>query len=366
MRRPQKILLLPMCGLGDAVWYLPFVCELRAHFPDAEIVAVVVSGAAASILQTGAANIEVIVFDRGDQQRGWGPLLRLLWSLRRRRFDVVISGAHPDSVRIPLFAFLCGPKVRVGAQSERLSFLYTHRVDVRGDAHYFDRYRLLLTGVGIFMPRERYCPILEPPPEARESATRIWAEAGLAGSELVVGLASGADVNSRGKWQPYMKRWSSDGYAAIARQVTEKQGARVVMFGGAVEAGLVKDIAEISGVPVVNLCGKTGLGELQWLIRMCHVFVSNDTGIMHMAGALGAPVVSLFGPTSSTSFSPPGERQHIIQGHAPCSPCYPHPTCDLKRCRAMDDISLSQVIHLVSSLMKSAEAARVLQESVLK
>ena len=340
-----------MCGLGDAICYVPFLRELRAKFPQAEIVVLVATSAPRLILESSAAEIQVIVLNRSGEQRGWRPTLRLLRELRRRKFDVVISGAHPDSPRIPLFAFLSGIPIRIGSNSERLSFLYNRRVDIQADAHYFDRYRLLLSAIGIHVPLHEYRPTLEPPLEARESAMRIWHEAGLTGSEVVIGMASGADVNPRGSWMPYLKRWNTEGYAKVAVWATRKLAARVVMFGGVQEAGLASEIASISGVPVVNLCGKTGLGELQWLIRKCSAVVSNDTGIMHMAGALGTQVVALFGPTSPDSFRPPGKLQSIVQGSAPCSPCYPHPTCGLETCHAMNSISASQVIDGISSLL---------------
>jgi heptosyltransferase-2 len=350
-----------MLGLGDAVCYLPFVQALRARFRGAEIVAVVASEAARDILEGCSAGIEIIVFNRGGCQRGWQPLLRLLWALRRRRFDVVISGAHPDSVRVPLFAFLCGRKLRIGANSERLRFLYNRQVEVTADAHYFDRYRLLLGGAGINLSLEEYRPTLAPPADAKEAAMQLWAKAGLSRHKVVIGLASGADVNSRGQWKPHLKRWDNQGYAQVARWATEALNAQVVMFGGPGEAALGDEIAAISGVSVVNMCGKTTLRQLQWLIRECDAFVSNDTGIMHMAGALGTPVVALFGPTSPASFRPPGDLQHVVEGHAPCSPCYPRPACDLTTCSAMHSILAPQVIDGISNLMGAKRSAAALQ-----
>ena len=126
----------------------------------------------------------------------------------------------------------------------------------------------------------------------------------------------------------------------------------VVMIGSGAESPLAEEIARLSGVAVVNFCGKTSLKELQWIIAKCSAIVSNDTGTMHLAGALGTQVLSLFGPTSSESFRPPGGQSRVIQGQAPCAPCYPYPTCGLKTCRAMDDISVPQVIDHLSKITK--------------
>jgi len=340
------------------------VRALRARFPNAEIVAIVATDAARTIIEDGSLNIEVLVFNRG-QQRGWLELLRLLHSLRRHRFEVVISGAHVNSLRVPLLASLCGAKLRIGADSERLSFLYNRIVSVRADAHAFEHYRQLLTGIGIQMSYEEYRPTLEPPLKARDSATRLWRDAGLDQVECVVGMASGADLNLRGRWVPSLKRWKIEGYAEVAAWAAKEVRARVVMFGASEEAPLAAAIAATSGVPVVNLCGKTGVPDLQWLLRKCTAFVSNDTGTMHMAAALGTPVVALFGPTSRESFGPFEDLNRTLQGQAPCSPCYPHPTCDLRGCLAMENISPQQVIACLSTILSTRKGAALLPVSSL-
>ena len=365
MKNTKSILLLPICGLGDAVCYMPFLHALRGKFPDAEIVVIVATDSAKAIIAGSSLDIEVVVFNR-RQQRGWMGLLRLLSALRRRRFEVVISGAHPNSLRVPLLVYLCGRKTRIGANSERLSFLFSRIVNVRTNAHAFERYRQLLTAVGIQMSFEEYFPTLEPPCEARDSAVQLWTEAGLDQAECVVGMASGADLNLRGRWVPSLKRWKIERYAEVAAWAAKEVRARVVMFGAPEEAPLATAIAATAGVPIVNLCGKTGIPETQWLLRKCTAFVCNDTGTMHMAAALGTPVVALFGPTSHESFGPLGDLNRTLQGQAFCSPCFPYPTCDLRGCLAMENISSLQVIECLSSILAARKGAALLPVSSLE
>jgi lipopolysaccharide heptosyltransferase II len=356
LHKPEKILLLPICGLGDAVCYIPFVRSLRKEFPGSEIVAIVATDSAKAIIVGNSPDIEVIVFNR-CQQPGWMSPLRLLRKLRRRRFDLVISGAHLNSIRVPLLAYLCCRKTRVGAKSERLSFLYNRTVNVPTNAHAFERFRQLLTAVGIHMSFQEYSPTIEPSSESRDSAMQLWKSAGLDNSECIVGMASGADLNNRGRWLPSLKRWPVERYAEVAKYAAITCQARIVVFGTSEEAPLASAIAESSGVPIVNLCGKTRLPELQWLLRQCNAFVSNDTGTMHLATALGTPVVALFGPTSRESFGPLTTQSRTIQGEAPCSPCYPYPTCTLKGCLAMEDISSHEVIAALSSILTTQKSA---------
>jgi lipopolysaccharide heptosyltransferase II len=345
-----------MCGLGDAVWYLAFLRAIRSRFLHAEIVVVVATNSASLILGN-VAGVEVIVFNRSTQKGKWWTLARLVWSFRQRRFDLVISGAHPNSVRVPLFAFLTSGKLRIGARSERLSFLYNRRVDVSTNAHYVDRYQQLLHEAGITIGAEDSQPLLQPPANARSSALRLWNDAGLETAALVIGMVSGADVNTRAGWQPNLKRWHNQGFADVARWAALEWGARIAVIGSADEAPIADDIAALSGIPIANFCGKTGLAELQWIIRRCTAIVCNDTGTMHLAGALGTPVVALFGPTSPQSFRPPGEQLIIIEGEASCAPCYPHPTCKLLSCRAMQDISSRHVIDQLTAILTTGDTA---------
>jgi len=359
VRRPDKFLLLPVCGLGDAVCYIPFVIALRKEFPDAEIVVIVATASAKEIITGSLPSTEVIVFNR-RLENGWLGLLRLVNALRKRRFDVVISGAHISSVRVPLLAYFCGRNMRIGANEEPLSFLYNRTVRIRTDAHAFERYRQLLTAVGIHMSFEQYFPTVTPPQEAEASAAQLWTGSGLDQAESVIGMASGADLNPRGGWVPSLKRWKLEGYAEVALLLAKKPGVRIVMFGTSEEGSLASEVARISGVPIVNMCGRTGVKELQWLLHKCTAFVSNDTGTMHLASALGTPVVALFGPTSHESFGPLGTMSRTIQGHAHCSPCYPRPTCNLGRCIAMEDISSTQVIQCLLSILETRKGTPLL------
>lgn len=345
----QRILLLAMCGIGDAINYLPSIKAIRSKYPEARIVVVVASHQSRNIIKVALLDVEVVVYNR-FYHHGILSSLRLLWEIRRQRFDLVMSRAPRNSVRIPLVAFLSGARWRVGASSEFLSFLYNCRVDVQEGTHSIERYRQLLAKVGIKISSTAYLPSLEPPKEAKESAMQLWKKVGLNCRDRVVAFCSGADVNIREKWNPSLKRWGVKGYADVARWLVKYRNVHVVIFGDKKEASLAEKISSLGGVKIVNLCGKTSIGEIQWLLKSCLAVVCNDTGMMHLAASLGIPVVALFGPTSPVCFGPIGDIHRIVQGKAHCSPCYPHPTCGLKRCLAMDAIKVKQVINSLNEL----------------
>jgi lipopolysaccharide heptosyltransferase II len=342
-------LLLAVCGLGDAVAYLSLIRALRRTFPGSAIRVVVASDAAGDLIQNCIHDIEILVFNRSKPL----PLrkkLDLLLSLRTRRPAIVISAAAATSFRVPLLAFFSGARVRVGANVEKFSFLYNRLVQTDPGANVVEQYRQLLSGVGINMSVDELTPVLSPPICAKESASLLWKQAGLGSHKMVVGITSGADTILRGKWRPSLKRWNAEGYAEVVKWVNSELRCGVVIFGAAAERSIGEEIRARAESPLVNLCGKTTVGELQWMLKWCAGLVCNDTGTMHLAAALGTPVVSLFGPTNPTVFAPLRNYHRVVQGHAPCSPCFPNPTCDRAACLAMDAITAEEVIHTIAGM----------------
>lgn len=335
-RELHNILLIPICGLGDAVLYLPTVAAIRRRYPVARILVIVATDEAATLIRLFYTDIEVQVFNR-SQNKGLLSILKIIWKIHSRHFDITISRGSLNSIRIPILALLSGAKVRVGGRSERLSFLYTHRIDVSKAHHVSQRYQHLISGIGIIVEDSEYYTKLAIPSNEKPQAEEWWKKAGLDSANKVAVLASGADINVRGRWNPSLKRWHANGYAEVAKWLAER-GCKVVICGSPYESALASDITTKSKVPIVDLCGRTSVRQLIWLLAKSDVVVCNDTGTMHLASALGTKVIALFGPTSPCQFGPLGNIHQVIRGEAPCAPCFPLPTCSLARCRAMESI----------------------------
>jgi ADP-heptose:LPS heptosyltransferase len=356
-------LLLPLCGLGDAVLFLPALRALRARYPAEAILVIVASRQAKAVIEAARLRVEVIVFNRAIDG-GVFSVLRLVRLVRRRRCRVVISGAHYHSVRVPLLALCTGATLRIGTSSERLRWAYNSRVEVQQDVHSATRYLQLLKGLGVTAPHSPRVE-LTPSKGSEASARQLWHRLDLTDA-TVVGIASGADVNQRSGWQPRLKKWTVAGYARVTQWLVSTARVRVVAFGTADEAEWAVRVSALANVPVASLCGKTSVDEMMWLLRCCAVVICNDTGTMHLSAAVGTPVVALFGPTDPAVFGPRtaqgesyGLQEQVIQGKAPCAPCYPHPTCQLARCVAMESISSEDVIRRVSIRLCANHGASV-------
>jgi heptosyltransferase-2 len=159
---------------------------------------------------------------------------------------------------------------------------------------------------------------------------------------ILLGLNPGAEYGPA-------KRWPAESFAAVAREVSRRNtNCLWLAFGGAGDRELCGDIARLAGDRVLNLAGKTSLRELMALLKLCRVVLTNDSGPMHVAAALGIPVVVPLGSTSPELTGPgwPGDPRHqLLKSAAPCSPCFRR-TCPIDF-RCMTGISPERVVEAV-------------------
>jgi heptosyltransferase-2 len=155
-------------------------------------------------------------------------------------------------------------------------------------------------------------------------------------------------VNPGAEYGP-AKRWPAENFAAVIREVSRRIGAYPwLAFGNANDSRLCEDIGRMAGSNLVNLAGKTSLRELMAVLKLCRVVLTNDSGPMHVAAALGTPVVVPFGSTAPGLTGPglPGEnRHHLLQSKAPCAPCFRR-TCPIDF-RCMTNIGVSRAVEAV-------------------
>ncbi len=180
------------------------------------------------------------------------------------------------------------------------------------------------------------------------SAARNQAQASAPGQPLILlGLNPGAEYGPA-------KRWSAERFAAVAREVSRKAGNCLwLAFGGAGDWELCNDVARLAGGGVLNLAGKTSLRQLMALLKLCRVVLTNDTGPMHVAAALGTPVIVPFGSTSPELTAPglPGDTRHqLLRTAAPCSPCFRR-VCPIDF-RCMTGITTERVAAAVLAVLK--------------
>jgi heptosyltransferase I len=338
-RNFQRILLIKPSAVGDVLHTLPVLVKLRARYPQARI-DWLLTPALAALVRHHPDLSGVVLFDRRQYARLWrsfsaaASLARLVASLRQTRYDLVID-LH-GQFRSALLALATGAPTRVGfgrphagprcpsdrrlvpqayvhgwtGAREGAWLAYTHRIPLpASDVHAVDRYLWLGPLLGLDdEPPDLRVPV---PPDAETKVAELLDRPGVAGRPLAV-LFPGTS------WET--KHWHVQGFAEVARHLAAT-GRAVVLAGSAAERERCRDVAELCP-GVLDLCGRTTLPELAALLRRAAVCVTNDSGSMHLAVALGRPVVGIFGPTDPVWIGPYGRPDAVVRAALPCAPCY--------------------------------------------
>ena len=299
----EKILLIRLSSLGDIVLTTPAIRAVRAHLPDAYI-AMLVGKQSAEVLRENPHLNEIITFDRFAKDKDTGEMLRTVRMLRERAFTLAIDLQR--KFRTALLMYFSGATERIGKGA-----LCTARVPEQGNkhatAHYFD----LLHAAGIPAVDQRLELFLAESEYA--DASQRFDTAGVTQTGLKVGVFPGAG------WK--LREWMPDRFAAIGDRLVQHFNAEVLIFGGQKESELVHTVANLMDARAIPFAGNLQVRELAACIEKCDLFLTNDTGPMHIAAAVGTPTVSLFGPGNHIRFQPLGGLHQTIRHDVPCNPC---------------------------------------------
>ncbi len=308
-RAPSRILVLQTAFLGDAALTVPLVKALRRRFPASKI-SVLCRPETADLFR-GPAD-EALEDDKRGAGLGVSRFFRLVKKLRKRRFDLAIVPHR--SFRSAVLAFAARAPERVGFDASAGSWLFTRLVPFSWLMHDLERNLSLLGPLG---PDEAILNGMEPSPDGRVAA-RLLA-AGRDPSRRLVGVHPGS------VWAT--KRWPAERFAALVSRLCREAGAQVVLVGGAGDRPLAASVREASGAgpDCLDWTGETTLPELIELMRELSLFVTNDSGPMHLATASGVPTLAFFGPTTrELGFFPYGQGHRVLEKDLPCRPCGLH------------------------------------------
>ncbi|HZZ80119.1 MAG TPA: glycosyltransferase family 9 protein [Gemmataceae bacterium] len=321
-RAPERIALIKPSALGDIIHSLPVLTALRRRFPAAQI-AWIVNRSYAPLLTNHPDLNEIIPFDRGALKTGFiaGGLsfARFLRDLRKRQFDLVID--LQGLLRTGLMTLATRAPLRVGLASARegASMCYTHRVDDRnGVTHAVDRYWRVVEAIGESSHKSFHVPI--------QADARVWAREQLQSFPrpwLAVGVGS--------RW--LTKRWPPEHFADLARLTHKYFGGTAIFVGAPEESALADQSAATLAGPVARLTGKTTLPQLVALLAECDAMIANDTGPLHLAVALGRPVVAPYTCTLIEKTGPFGQSDRAVSTSIWCRGSYLK-TCPRMECMA--------------------------------
>lgn len=306
-----------------------------------------------ALVAPGAGAGRVLAFDKRGGAAGLAGILRTARRLREVGFDAAI--AVQRSLRTALVLAAARIPLRVGFAGAPGAVLCHRLVPARG-AHARDRLLSLVEGLGLAVPAPPPDPRLVVDVEASRTVGRLLGEAGIAPSARLLVLAPGS------AWAT--KRWGAARFGELARALVGECDA-VAVVGSPADAGPAAEaIGSLArggdpGPPAIDLCGRTDLAGLVATIARARLVVANDSAPGHVAGALGRPVVSLFGPTvPAFGFAPIGPRVRVVEHVLDCRPCSRHggDVCPLGTHACMDSIEVAEVVGAARELL-AAEGA---------
>lgn len=311
--RVQRILIRATNWVGDAVMTLPALEAVRENFPGAHIT-VLSKPWVAPLFENHPAVDGVMVFDKGNGFReGLVEVLRVSRIIGKERFDLAIL--FQNAFEAALLVFMGRVKRRVGYRTDGRGFMLTHGVPRSEKVlaiHQVGYYCAILDAMG--WPAEDRDPVLHIGHEFRDEAAEILKASGIDSPDVIVGLSPGAVFGSA-------KRWPPDRFARIGDRLVEEWNAKVVVFGSGGERPIGDLVCGAMKHRALNLCGKTSLQVAMGAMSLCRFFVTNDSGLMHVAAALGLPTVAVFGSTDHVATGPRGPKTRVVRRAVSCAPC---------------------------------------------
>ncbi len=352
----EKFLVVQSSFLGDVVLSTPVFCEIRRRYPGAWL-AVLCTPQAKSLLEGNPDVDEIIADDKRGIDRGWRGLSRKAADLRSRGFTTAL--ALHKSFRSALLLFLARIPYRVGFRQSAGWFFYHCRIKREANLHDVERNLSILKPLGINGNECQKSIRIGVASGVRERVERTFHDLGIDDHGLIFGVSPGS------VWPT--KRWRPEGYAELMARLRRRYTCEILLFGGPEDTEIVENVQRLSGGAGVSLAGKLTLRELACALDRCSVFITNDSGPMHVAVARGIPVVAIFcATTPSLGFYPYTSRAVIVEKELPCRPCSSHGgrRCPLGTEDCMRSIKAEDVLRAVELILGNAkEASRAVADS---
>ncbi len=355
-KQPKKILIRGVNWIGDAVLTLPAIKNIRSAFPDAHI-ALLVKPWVSDVFKENSDINEIILYD--NRYKGISGKFKLAKILRSKHFDSAIL--LQNAFDAALITWLAGIPERTGYSRDCRGLLLT--TSIKPDKsilqqHQVNYYTNILKAMDI--EPDDTPPYLHVTDSEKEHAKKLTSSSFSGRDFPIIGINPGATYGSA-------KRWSPEYFAELIMKIINELNGRIIIFGSQSEVEIANEIIneinklkikltiETFGSRIMVMSGKTDLRELAALISECDLFITNDSGPMHMASALFVPIVAIFGSTNSTTTGPFGPGHSIITKGLSCSPCMKR-ECPEDHLRCMTDITPDEVFNAAKETLSSGKA----------
>jgi lipopolysaccharide heptosyltransferase II len=340
----KRLLVWQTAFLGDVILTTPLLAALQQLYPDVALDTVTLPGPA-MLMQDLPFVSRAYGYDKHGSERGPLGLWQLARQLKANDYDAVLC-PHP-SLRSSAALWLSGIPRRIGFEQATGAFLHTYRVERDTRLHEVERVLSLLVAMGED-PRHFIGPLqLEVNKESAASVAEIFKSNKVGKSDVLFGINPGSVWGT--------KRWLPERFAELADLAAEQFGLLPVLVGGPDDVEIASLVEKKASCRLINLAGRTDLRQLVAVINRCRLFLTNDSGPMHIAVARKIPTVAIFGATdSSLGYFPYDPKAVVVETELECRPCSHHgpKTCPLGHFRCMRDITTEQVYRACENLLQ--------------
>ncbi len=345
----RRILIIKMRYIGDVILVTPLIAALKERLPGAQI-DVLVNHNTAAILSGHSMIRRVLGFDVEKSRKQPMYIFRLIQGIRRRRYDLVIDLTGSD--RAAAVTRFSGAPLRIGysrLRKLREKLVYTQVIPYHlGSLHTVD-YHLKAAEV-LHLPVKDRHPSLAVMPASRQAVEQKLSAAGIVPDAPFVVIHPGA--------RRWYKSWPPERYARLGDRIIDERTIPVILSGGPGDQDICRKIELEMIHPPINLSGRLNLTELTALIQKSACLIGNDSAPIHIATAVGTPVIALFGPTLSSAWAPRRPSDTVIAAEYPCRPCgHARSDCPLGEEYCMAGISFDSVWEAVKKALEPLSAA---------
>jgi len=348
---PTNILVRVPNWIGDAVMCLPALRDIREYIGQSNVT-VLARPAIAELLRGHSGVDEILVYDYQGEHQGLMGVLKLIRVVKKKRFDCAVL--FQNAFEAAMIALLSGISSRIGYATDGRGWFLTQPIPlIRSIAIHHTQYYQRLVQAMTHISFEDHAPQLVMTPKEQSMCEESFPGVFQPPEMIVIGINPGSVYGSAKRWLP--ERFAEVGdrlVEALPQTVPGFPVVRCVIVGGKGEEEIATAIAQRMTHQPIILSGKTTIRELMGVLTRCAVLVTNDTGPMHVAYALGVPVVAIFGSTDPHTTGPSGSLQDVVRAQVRCSPCLLR-ACPIDH-RCMTHISVEQVVGRVLSRLRDS------------
>jgi len=352
---PSNILVRAPNWIGDAVMGTPALMDLRKAYPSANIT-LWARPAVAELLKGHPSINEILVYDYRGKHGGMFGKAALIQTLRKGNFELAIL--FQNAFEAAILTLLAGIAERVGYATDGRKWLLSKSIEApikKGAVHLVQYYQGLIRDMTEIQTDR--IPNLVVDKEDQERIDQRFPELVMTDGDYLIGVNPGSIYGTAKRWLPERFAEAADHLVRKFREdLLPGKRIRIVLVGSQGEESLGQYIADCMKECPIVLSGKTTLRELMGIIKRCSIFLTNDTGPMHIANAFNVPLAAVFGPTDPDDTAPYNNRQALVRTPVNCAPCF------LRHCpidhRCMTGVSVQQVYQVALTQYEAALALR--------